>query len=175
MRSQEYKGEIEKLKMNNKIEYLRKEINFNHLKIESEITEKTGLSKAQALAEKEAVLIEYLSKKNLAEMDKQAYEIEQKFEIQRLKKFNDNQYLRTSEDQRIETKKKTLTNENETFRFKNIIESLGPETLVEIARAGPELQAKLLKGLNLEGYIITNGDNPINLFNVADSLVKKEA
>jgi major vault protein len=60
-------------------------------------------------------------------------------------------------------------NKIEALKFKNIVESLGPETLVEIARAGPELQAKLLQGLNLNGYILTDGNNPINLFNVANS------
>jgi major vault protein len=46
--------------------------------------------------------------------------------------------------------------------------------LVEIARAGPELQAKLLSGLNLTGYILTEGNNPINLFNFANNLVKSD-
>jgi len=174
LKRQEFKGEIDKLKMNNKIEFLKKEITLNELKIKSEITEKTGLSRAQAAAQKEAVIIEYTSKKSLAEMDKQAYEVEQLFEIEKLKKVNENEYLQKKEDQRIDVKKKVETNKIESFKFTNIMGALGQETLVEIARAGPELQAKLLSGLNLEGYIITDGDNPINLFNVADTLVKKD-
>ena len=43
-----------------------------------------------------------------------------------------------------------------------------------MARAGPELQAKLLSGLNLQGYILTDGNNPISLFNVANNLVKTD-
>jgi major vault protein len=62
----------------------------------------------------------------------------------------------------------------EANKFKNIVEALGPETLVEIAKAGPELQSKLLSGLNLSGYILTDGNNPINLFNVANNLVKAD-
>lgn len=57
----------------------------------------------------------------------------------------------------------------EAEKFKSIITSIGPETLVEISRAGPELQSKLLQGLNLKGYIVTDGNNPINLFKVAES------
>jgi len=66
------------------------------------------------------------------------------------------------------------SNSCEAYKFKSIIESIGPETIVEIAKAGPELQAKLLSGLNLSGYILTNGNNPINLFNVANNLIKNE-
>lgn len=59
----------------------------------------------------------------------------------------------------------------EANKFKAIVTALGPETLVEIARAGPELQAKLLSSLNIGGYIVTDGNNPINLFNVANSKI----
>ncbi len=82
--------------------------------------------------------------------------------------------MRKSEYERLEIKKILKSNEVESNKFKSIIESIGPETIVEIARAGPELQAKLLSGLNLNGYILTNGNNPINLFNVANNLVKNE-
>ena len=37
-----------------------------------------------------------------------------------------------------------------------------------ILKAGPEFQAELLKGLGLSGYIMTDGNNPINLFNTAN-------
>jgi major vault protein len=74
----------------------------------------------------------------------------------------------------LEIKTTVEQNKLEASKFKNIVESLGPETLVEIAKAGPELQAKLLSGLNLEGYIITDGNNPISLFNVANNMVKMD-
>jgi len=77
--------------------------------------------------------------------------------------------LRKREEQRIHIKEVTEKNLIESEKFKNIITSIGPETLVEISRAGPELQSKLLQGLNLKGYIVTDGNNPINLFKVAES------
>ena len=40
-----------------------------------------------------------------------------------------------------------------------------------MAEAGPEYQAKLLEGLGLSGFIMTDGNNPINLFNTANGLV----
>ena len=56
-------------------------------------------------------------------------------------------------------------------KFENIVKSIGPETIKSISRAGPELQAKLLKGLGLKGFLISDGKNPINLFNTANSMI----
>lgn len=59
----------------------------------------------------------------------------------------------------------------EADKFKNIVTSIGPETIKAIARSGPETQAKLLKGLGLKGFIISDGKNPINLFNTATGML----
>ena len=37
--------------------------------------------------------------------------------------------------------------------------------------AGPETQAKLLQGLGLKGFVVTDGNSPINLFNTANGMV----
>jgi len=42
-----------------------------------------------------------------------------------------------------------------------------------MARAGPEMQAKLLQGLGLKGFLVTDGKNPINLFNTAQGMIAK--
>ncbi|KPI87757.1 putative major vault protein [Leptomonas seymouri] len=52
-----------------------------------------------------------------------------------------------------------------------VVDALGPATIAEMARAGPELQAKLLSNLGLEGYLVTDGSSPINLFNTADGML----
>jgi major vault protein len=40
-----------------------------------------------------------------------------------------------------------------------------------MARAGPETKARMLKGLGLKGYLVSDGKNPINLFNTANGLM----
>lgn len=40
-----------------------------------------------------------------------------------------------------------------------------------MARAGPETQSKLLKGLGLKGFMIVDGKNPVNLFNTANGML----
>jgi len=51
------------------------------------------------------------------------------------------------------------------------VTAIGPDTIKSIARSGPEMQAKLLKGLGLKGFIISDGKNPINLFNAAQGMI----
>lgn len=174
IKDQEFKGELEKLKIQNEIEYLKKLQELSKLRIDAKIIETNGLSRANALAQKEATIIESKSTVDLAKMNKDAFDIESEFELKKNLKENENEFLKKSEEQRIELKRIVEGNTIEAEKFKNIIQSLGPETLVEIAKAGPELQSKLLSGLNLSGYIVTNGNNPINLFNVANNLVKHD-
>jgi len=69
-------------------------------------------------------------------------------------------------------KRKKLSN-IETLKFERIIQTIGQDTLVNISKAGPESQVKLLQALGLEGFIMTEGNSPINLFNFANNIAKK--
>jgi len=170
IKDQEFKGELEKLRIANDIQLVEKNILLNKYKVESQIIESTGLSRAQAMAKKDAVLIESNAEVEYNKQLKKSNDIENQFELSKIKKENDNMYLKKSEDQRLILKEKTAVNEIEANKFQKIMEALGPETLIEISKAGPELQAKLLQGLNMSGYILTDGNNPINLFNIANSV-----
>ena len=44
------------------------------------------------------------------------------------------------------------------------MEAIGKDTIIQMARAGPEMQSKLLKGLGLQGFMVVDGKNPVNLF-----------
>lgn len=52
-----------------------------------------------------------------------------------------------------------------------MIDAIGKETLVDMAKVGPETNAALLKSLGLKGYLVTDGKNPINLINTANGLM----
>lgn len=56
----------------------------------------------------------------------------------------------------------------EAKKFKELVGAIGKETIVSMAKAGPETKAKLLKGLGLKGFLVSDGKNPINLFNTAN-------
>ncbi|RNF26665.1 major vault protein [Trypanosoma conorhini] len=55
----------------------------------------------------------------------------------------------------------------EDEKFASVMDAIGPETVLEISKAGPELQAKLLESLGLEGYLVMDGSTPLNLFRTA--------
>jgi len=59
----------------------------------------------------------------------------------------------------------------ESQKFKQVVKAIGKETIMSIARAGPEMQAKLLGGLGLKSLMITDGSSPINLFSTASGLI----
>lgn len=52
----------------------------------------------------------------------------------------------------------------------SVVAALGPDTIAEIAKSGPELQARLLSSLGVEGYLVTDGSSPINLYQTAAGL-----
>jgi len=76
-----------------------------------------------------------------------------------LKKLNELEIAKAKELSNIECKK-----------FEQIVEAIGSDTIEEMARAGPEMQIKLLQGLGLQGFLITDGNNPINLFSYGSGL-----
>lgn len=54
------------------------------------------------------------------------------------------------------------------------MEAIDPKTIVEMAKAGPETQAQLLKGLGLQGYMIVDGKHTVNLMGAANGMLGKQ-
>jgi len=71
----------------------------------------------------------------------------------------------------LDVKKAKETAFLEIEKTKRTIAALGQETLVAISKAGPEMKAKMLQALNLKGFLVTDGKNPINLFNTANGMM----
>jgi major vault protein len=59
----------------------------------------------------------------------------------------------------------------DTDKFKKMVDAIGPQTLISIAQAGPEMQVKMLQALGIKSTLITDGNQPINLFNTANGLI----
>jgi len=71
----------------------------------------------------------------------------------------------------LETKKAKDLADIEVKKFKETVNAIKAETLVSIAKAGPEMKAKMLQSLGLKGFLVTDGKNPINLFNTANGMI----
>jgi major vault protein len=130
-----------------------------------------GTQEAEAKAKAKKMQIESLSNINIAKNKKDLQKLKNDFnnEMEELRHNNAIEYEKEKNKIAIE-KKKALTN-IETSQFKQIIDIIGADTLVDISNAGPESQVKLLQAIGLEGFVMTNGSSPINLFNFAKSIV----
>ena len=92
IKEQEFKGEVEKLKIQNEINLVKKQIDLNKLKVESGIIQENGLSRSNALAHKDAITIDSKSKVDLAQMKVQADELQNEFYLKEIQKKNDSKF-----------------------------------------------------------------------------------
>eukprot|EP00826_Nyctotherus_ovalis_P056628 TRINITY_DN7686_c0_g1_i1.p1 TRINITY_DN7686_c0_g1~~TRINITY_DN7686_c0_g1_i1.p1 ORF type:complete len:856 (+),score=360.74 TRINITY_DN7686_c0_g1_i1:194-2761(+) len=168
---QQAKGERDKQAIDDEAEAEKKRIKLYQLQAESDSVETTGKALALARAKAEAAEIDGKAEVKQAELQVNALKITQQAELELAKSRYEAEILHKKAmiDLEVETNKKLA--EIEAEKFQKTIESLGQKTLVEMARAGPETQAKLLKGLGLKGYMIIDAKNPINLFNTAQGMI----
>jgi len=170
-RQQGARGELQRQILADKsaAEYERKEL--LELQALTRAIQSTGTSKAEAKAIAEAKYIEGESavkqselkakaKKILFEAEQQAHETKRNQELTYLSERNELEIALEREMAIVSVDK-----------FSSAVKSVGAPTIAAMARAGPEMQARLLKGLGLEGYLMTDGNTPINLFNAAEGLL----
>jgi major vault protein len=170
---QQAKGRLERQKIADEAEAEDKRRELLSLQAQSATVEATGTATAEAKAKAEAARIEGEASVQMAQLQAQAATIRneaalaevssrQEQEVSHRKALDDLELAKSRELAAIESKK-----------FVDIVEAIGPNVIAEIARSGPEMQAKLLGGLGIKSLLITDGNSPINLFNAASGLVSK--
>ena len=168
--AQEAKGKLQRQQLLDKIEAEKAKTSWLELQAESEAVKATGKAVAEAKAQAEASIIEADSELKQAQLKAEAYKISAEAELAQLKAKQTAEVDYTKRNNELEiTKAKDLA-DIETKKLAQVMKAIGPETIVAIAQAGPEMQAKLLEGLGLKGYLITDGNSPINLFNTANGM-----
>ena len=137
----------------------------------SEAVQNQGYAIAQAKADAESEDIKAKASLDSARLAAKARKIEKDAELeQRVKKENVIfQHEKAMSELEIQRQKDLAIIESK--KFEEMIDAIGRETIVSMAEAGPEMQAQLLKGLGLQGFIMTDGNNPINLFQTAGGLI----
>lgn len=141
------------------------------LKALTAAAESTGQAKAEAIARAEAALIKGTAARKQAELRAQASSIRVKAQVEQLKMRQKQELEHRKAVDDLEVAKAQKEAEIESQKFANIVDAIGADTIEAIAQAGPEMQAKLLEGLGLQGFLVTDGTSPINLFNTANGLV----
>ncbi|KAM4717537.1 major vault protein [Anableps anableps] len=168
---QEARGKLERQKITDQAEAERARKELLELEALSATVESTGAAKAEAQSQAEAARIRGEAAVNEAKLKAEAQRIEAEAELQRLAKAREQELSYKKEMDRLEVEKQERLAQLESQRFREMMESLGSDTLMEIARAGPELQVKMLQSLGLKSTLITDGSSPINLFTTANGLL----
>jgi len=170
-REQEAKGRLERQKISDEAEAEKARRELLSLQATSAAVESTGQAAAEAKARAAAAKIEGTAAVTQAQYKAEGQAIKSNAQLKVLKSEQESEITHKREWNNLEITKATQLAEIEAKKFKGIIDTVGPETLRKISQAGPEMQARLLGGLGLKSFLITDGNHPINLFNTATGLI----
>lgn len=142
-----------------------------NIKAECDSIKTSGQAIAEAKARADALKISSEANVMLAELKAKADKIKQEAAIDYLRRKQQLELDHEDKCKSIELNEKQQLAEIESSKFDNIVGAIGQDTIVDIANSGPELQAKLLESLGLSGYLMTDSNNPINLFSAAGGMI----
>ncbi len=168
---QEAKGELQKLIIEDQSKAETAKKGLLELQAKSEAVQNQGVAIAHAKAKAEADEIRAKSALRNAELQAKARDIEYEATLSREIKKRHVLLEHETKISMLEIERTKKLAEIEAKKFEEMIDSIGQKTIVSIAKAGPEMQAQLLQNLGLQGFIMTDGNNPINLFNTANGLL----
>jgi len=168
---QEALGRLERQKINDEAEAEKARKNLLALQAECAAVESTGQATAEAKARAESASIEGEASVKQAELNAQATNIKSQAELHQLKMRQEAEVAHQKALNDLEIFKTKQLGAVEAKKFRDVVSAIGPDTLRSMAEAGPAMQAKLLQGLGLKSFMITDGNSPINLFSTASGLV----
>jgi major vault protein len=164
-REQQAKGRLERQKIHDEAESERYRRSLLELQAASAAVESTGQATAEAKARAQAADIEGKAAVKQSELSAQADLIKNESLLQQKIESKKAQLSHQAALDDLEiTKAKDLA-EIESEKFKSIVEAIGAETLAAISQSGPEMQTKLLAGLGLKNFLLTDSNSPLNIFN----------
>lgn len=168
---EEAKGRLERQQIQNRAQSETARRELLELQSKSATIEAQGAATADAKARAESASIAGEAAVKQAQLRAQAMKIESEAKIESLRLQQQAELEHQREVDALEIQRQRELQEIEAKKFRDIVQAIKPETIAKIAQAGPEMQAKLLGGLGLQGYLVTDGKSPINLFQTAQGLV----
>jgi major vault protein len=170
-REQEAKGRLERQKIDDEAEAEKARRELLSLQATSAAVEATGQAAAEAKARAAAAKIEGTANVTQAQYKAESQSTKSSAQLKLLKSEQETEITYKRDWNALEINKATQLSEIEAKKFKSIIDAIGPDTLRKISQSGPEMQSRLLSGLGLKSFLITDGNHPINLFNTAAGLI----
>jgi len=170
-REQEAKGRLERQKIDDEAEAEKARRELLSLQATSAAVESTGQAAAEAKARAAAAKIEGTAAVTQAQYKAESQSTKSNAQLKILKLEQESEISFKKDWNSLEITKATKLAEIESMKFKSIIDAVGSNTLRVISQAAPEMQSRLLNGLELKSFLITDGNRPINLFNTATGLI----
>lgn len=119
----------------------------------------------------ESSFIEGEAAVHLSELTAEAERIRKEMTINLRKARQEKEIAYKTRAAELEIKRAAELAKIEADKFKAIVAAIGADTLEGMSNAGPTAQAELLASLNLSSHLITDGANPVNLFDTATGLI----
>ena len=171
LQAQSAAGQLQLQRINDEVEAEKAKQNLIALKAKSLEVQQSGKAMAEASSRAKASKIEWEGRVTQTELEVQASSIQHQTDLQMQK----DKYQTEEEHERaimeLEVSKSRELARIEAEKFANTMNAVGRSTVVSMARAGPEFQSKMLKGLGLKGFMVMSGKNPINLFSTASGML----
>jgi major vault protein len=142
-----------------------------NLQAEVESVKTSGQSKTEAKAFAQQLDIVGRAQIEISELQAKARKILEQSKLTFEKEKTQLELMRMRKLKELEIRKAKDIGDMDSGKLKQYVECLGRETLVALARAGPDAQAEILQSLGLKGYMIMDSANPINLFNSASGIL----
>ncbi|KAG5505660.1 hypothetical protein JKF63_04995 [Porcisia hertigi] len=167
---EEAKGAVDLQLMHDRAEAEQQRTELLRVMGENTGLELCGASRAQALAESAARLAEAQAEADATPIRCAAHSVGIDAELEVLRKRAELDLAHRQLMNNLAIDKIRRLADIEATKYEKIMDSLGKETLIAIANAGPELKAQLLGKLGLRGFVVTDGRTPINMLSLGDKL-----
>lgn len=169
--NQEAKGKVERKKIEDDTDAEEKRLILLQLQADNESIKISGTEESQAKAKASEMEINSEADLEKAKNQFEADKIKKRAELDRTQKFYKEEISNLSRISKLEVERARSLANSTVDKLTTMVSAIGKQTLVEMARAGPESQAAILKSIGVKSLLITDGKNPVNLFNTSGGLL----
>lgn len=169
--NQEANGKVKRKEIEDETIAEEKRLVLLELEAENESINIIGRTEAVSKAEAEEKEINSISDLTTAKLELEEERIKRKSQLTKKEMLYVNEIEHLKRMKELEIEKAEKLSCSEVSKIKKMVEAIGKETLIELSRAGPETQAKILKSLGVKSLLITDGKSPINLFNTSNGMM----
>jgi major vault protein len=163
-REQESRGVLEKYKLQNEAKAEEARKNLLTLQSKSAAVESAGAATAEAKAQAARAEIQGQASVDAARLTAEANKIKYKGELDQLKAEQEAETAHQKAVNELEISRARDLAAIESGKFKRIVDAIGRDTLRSISTSGPETQEKLLSGLGLKSFLVSDPNSPLNMF-----------